>query len=148
MVGGVGLEPTMPQSHGVTVRCVTNSAHPPLKATLRSVNRISIYPPTFALGGGAGRRIRTYDNGVCFPPFQSRVRLPLRQTCIYGAKTWCRSKRSTRMRRRWAPTLLAYCVLAISTRERLFCFRYRLLVSIKDQQTNVLGWNEVSNLVV
>lgn len=32
---------------------------------------------------GAGRRIRTYDNGVCFPPFQSRVRLPLRQTCIY-----------------------------------------------------------------
>ena len=29
-MGGVGLEPTMPEGHGVTVRCNTNSAHPPM----------------------------------------------------------------------------------------------------------------------
>ena len=29
-VGGVGLEPTMPEGDGVTIRCNTNSAHPPI----------------------------------------------------------------------------------------------------------------------
>ena len=30
MVGRVGLEPTMPEGHGFTARCVTNSAHRPI----------------------------------------------------------------------------------------------------------------------
>ena len=51
---------------------------------------------------------------------------------IYGAKTWCRTKQSALMRGRWAPALLAYCVLASSPENDLFVLG--------------MGWNEVSNL--
>ena len=50
MVGGVGLEPTMPDTDdGVTVRCVTNSAHPPLKATLSQSTPHLLIAGTFGL---------------------------------------------------------------------------------------------------